>query len=75
MAYFWEAPSQMQRLPWAVTANVAFKNTGRVHFKPEFLKTGGGEDVDACLQVGVRVTNPLHYLGSSILCMPPKLCA
>jgi len=24
-------------------------STGRVTFSPEFLKTGGGEDVDACL--------------------------
>eukprot|EP00983_Pelagomonas_calceolata_P107984 1159404-Pelagomonas_calceolata.AAC.11 len=51
VAFFWEAPAAMTRIPWAITASVAFLNTGRVHFSPHFPKTGGGEDVDACLQV------------------------
>ena len=56
VAFFWEAPRAMAgmgHIPWAVTASLAFKNTGLVFFSPAFLKTGGGEDVDACLQVRV----------------------
>jgi hypothetical protein len=37
-------------MPWAVTANVAFVNTA-AQFDLRFPKTGGGEDIDYCLQV------------------------
>ena len=37
------------QVPWAVTANVAFKNSGAV-FDCRFPKTGGGEDIDFCLR-------------------------
>jgi hypothetical protein len=38
-----------QKVPWAVTANVAFKNTP-VRFDPIFPRTGGGEDIDFAIK-------------------------
>lgn len=41
---------QTHQVPWAVTANVAFKNP-TIEFDTRFPKTGGGEDIDFCLRV------------------------
>jgi len=40
----------LQEIPWAVTANMAVVNTDK-QFDLRFPKTGGGEDIDYCLQV------------------------
>jgi len=49
VSFFWTAPLNMQRVPWAVTANLAVRNTGK-RFDLRYPKTGGGEDVDFCLR-------------------------
>ena len=55
VGFFWNAPERLQPyVPWAVTANVAVKYTDR-RFGSGFPKTGGGEDVDFCVQLGHRV--------------------
>ncbi|KAK9841208.1 hypothetical protein WJX74_001898 [Apatococcus lobatus] len=56
VSFFWEAAADpaFEKLPWAVTANMAFKKSSLkgVRFQPNFPKTGGGEDIDFCLQIG-----------------------
>ena len=49
VSFFWDAPLTMSRVPWSVTANVAFRNTTE-RFDLRFPKTGGGEDIDFCLR-------------------------
>lgn len=41
---------QLSQVPWAVTANMACRNTA-VRFDVRFPKTGGGEDVDFCIRL------------------------
>jgi glycosyltransferase involved in cell wall biosynthesis len=53
VSFFWDAPLTMARVPWAVTANVAFRNTTE-RFDLRFPKTGGGEDIDFCLRSAPR---------------------
>ncbi|PNH10151.1 hypothetical protein TSOC_003167 [Tetrabaena socialis] len=58
VAFFWEAAANNTirpradgsvYLPWAVTANMAVRNTPQ-RFDPRFPRTGGGEDIDFCLR-------------------------
>ena len=49
VSFFWDAPLTMNRVPWSVTANVAFRNTTE-RFDLRFPKTGGGEDIDFCIR-------------------------
>ncbi len=42
-------PTDVAQVPWAVTANVAFRNTSE-RFNLCFPRTGGGEDIDFCLR-------------------------
>ncbi|GAX81556.1 hypothetical protein CEUSTIGMA_g8984.t1 [Chlamydomonas eustigma] len=49
VSWFWDAPERMKKVAWAVTANVAFKNSTN-KFDLRFPKTGGGEDIDFCLR-------------------------
>jgi hypothetical protein len=53
IAYFWDIASQTTRdLPWGITANLCVKRSNEVVFRPEiFVKGGGGEDVDFCIQL------------------------
>ena len=41
--------SAVGQLPWAVTANMAVRNTA-ARFDGRFPRTGGGEDIDFCLK-------------------------
>ncbi|KAK9866669.1 hypothetical protein WJX84_008559 [Apatococcus fuscideae] len=52
VSFFWEMARSHDRLPWAVTANIAFKKASLEHvrFRSNFPKTGGGEDIDLCLR-------------------------
>jgi hypothetical protein len=53
IACFWDISSKTERdLPWGITANLCCKQSRDVFFQPEiFVKGGGGEDVDFCLQL------------------------
>jgi len=52
VSFFWDIASRMiEDIPWGVTANLLIKRTeDDVKFLPCFPKTGGGEDIDFCLQ-------------------------
>ncbi|KAL4440415.1 hypothetical protein ABPG75_003416 [Micractinium tetrahymenae] len=57
VSFFWEAPASGllgKHVPWAVSANMAVPYTG-LRFRPGFPRTGGGEDVDFCVQLGARL--------------------
>lgn len=53
-AFFWNAAATWtsDAMPWGVTANllVRRRHPDSVRFDPIFPKTGGGEDIDFCLQ-------------------------
>ncbi|KXZ46233.1 hypothetical protein GPECTOR_45g103 [Gonium pectorale] len=58
VTFFWSAPANetirrrpdgSRYLPWAVTANLAVRNTAQ-RFNERFPRTGGGEDIDFCLR-------------------------
>lgn len=56
VSFFWTYPSKASTVPWAVTANVAFKNYAKTDneyllFDVDFIKSGGGEDIDYCLRL------------------------
>ena len=50
--YFWHIATYQPQgpVPWGVTANLAVRWNDRVRFDARFPKSGGGEDVDFCLQ-------------------------
>jgi hypothetical protein len=50
VTYFWDIATKMKKSPWGITANMAVKNS-RLRFDTRFIKTGGGEDIDYCLQL------------------------
>ena len=58
------------QVPWAVTANLAVRNTAE-RFDLRFPKTGGGEDIDWCIRscdaklVVVPKVNALYKLKHS----------
>ncbi|KAL4431746.1 hypothetical protein ABPG77_002962 [Micractinium sp. CCAP 211/92] len=57
VSFFWEAPASGKlggHVPWAVTANMALPYSA-VRFRDGFPRTGGGEDVDFCVQLGARL--------------------
>jgi hypothetical protein len=44
--------NQMYQSPaWGVTANLLVKRLPRLRFDTTYVKTGGGKDVDFCLQI------------------------
>ena len=51
--YFWHiAEHCTEPVSWGVTANLLVKWTSSVSFDRRFPKTGGGEDIDLCIQLG-----------------------
>jgi glycosyltransferase involved in cell wall biosynthesis len=44
-----------QHPAWGVTANIMVKRRSHLLFDTDYAKTGGGEDVDFCLELGRRV--------------------
>lgn len=52
--YFWYVARHARGEPvaWGVTANLMVKWDPSTRFDPRFPKTGGGEDIDLCLQLG-----------------------
>jgi glycosyltransferase involved in cell wall biosynthesis len=50
ISYFWDIASKRVDAPWGVTANIVVRNSP-LRFDPDFIKTGGGEDIDYCLQL------------------------
>lgn len=51
ITHFWDRPAWSQRTPWAVTANVLLRRRPDLVFDLQFPKTGGGEDIDACIKM------------------------
>jgi len=56
ISYFWTIASKLStelELPWGVTANICIRRDaeGFTRFRDVFPKTGGGEDIDLCLQL------------------------
>ncbi|CAG8609049.1 8395_t:CDS:2 [Cetraspora pellucida] len=52
ITYFWDIAEKIEEnVPWGVTANLLVRRyKDNVRFNTTFPKTGGGEDVDYCLQ-------------------------
>jgi glycosyltransferase involved in cell wall biosynthesis len=57
VTYFWSIASRqpnLEDLPWGVTANIIARrnitDNDQIVFDPRFPKTGGGEDIDYCIQ-------------------------
>lgn len=51
VSFFWRIAEHMETLPWGVTANIAVRRSPDAAFDVDFIKTGGGEDIDYCLQL------------------------
>jgi glycosyltransferase involved in cell wall biosynthesis len=55
ITYFWSAPATASEMPWGITANVFFRKSHlpdeQIFFDLSYFKTGGGEDIDYCLQL------------------------
>ena len=56
VSFFWTYPSKAPTTPWVVTANSCFRNFAKTNdenhlFDTDFIKTGGGEDIDYCLNL------------------------
>jgi len=60
VSFFWDIASKMEEhIPWGVTANLLIKRIqDGVKFLPCFPKTGGGEDIDFCLQKQLALGKP-----------------
>lgn len=56
--FFWHisewAARMEQPVPWGVTANLLLKWNKALRFDETFPKTGGGEEIDICIQAGGR---------------------
>eukprot|EP01118_Nematostelium_gracile_P016497 TRINITY_DN6845_c0_g2_i1.p1 TRINITY_DN6845_c0_g2~~TRINITY_DN6845_c0_g2_i1.p1 ORF type:complete len:246 (+),score=46.41 TRINITY_DN6845_c0_g2_i1:46-783(+) len=50
ITYFWDIATKREKIPWGVTANLLVRRSNH-YFDSEFIKTGGGEDIDYCLQL------------------------
>ena len=52
--FFWQIAGSSWKGPvsWGVTANLLVKWDAHARFDPRFPKTGGGEDIDFCIQMG-----------------------
>ena len=46
-------------VPWGVTANILFKWIPGMEFHTDFPKTGGGEDIQFCIELRHRLKQPL----------------
>jgi glycosyltransferase involved in cell wall biosynthesis len=57
ISYFWDIALKQNESPWGITANMLVSRLGSnrdIYFDLKFLKTGGGEDIDFCLQLVVE---------------------
>eukprot|EP01031_Cornospumella_fuschlensis_P024430 gene24430-29529_t len=68
IAYFWDAPYLMPEVPWGVTANLCVRYVPGLKFNEEFIRTGGGEDIDFCLRLPNK--QPLKSVPSAIAFHP-----
>lgn len=67
LTYFWGLPANSPMtageghpsVPWGVTANLVLRRTRGLRFDPVFPRTGGGEDIAACLDVQRELALPL----------------
>lgn len=69
LTYFWELPArspmaspalpEQSTVPWGVTANLLLRRTKGLQFDPAFPRTGGGEDIAACLDLQQELNLPL----------------
>eukprot|EP00899_Mesostigma_viride_P025976 jgi/Mesvir1/6563/Mv16821-RA.1 len=54
--FFWRiaeyAEANQTRAPWGVTANLMLRWSPALRFDERFPKSGGGEDIDICIQAG-----------------------
>ena len=67
VSFFWRAARQMVSVPWGITANLCVRRLGNMRFNEVFSKTGGGEDIDFCLQLP-RLG--LHCVPAARICHP-----
>ena len=55
VSFFWTYALTSDEMPWGITANLLVRNYAKASepllFDPEFIKTGGGEDIDYCLRL------------------------
>lgn len=49
--YFYDIAARMEEPPWGVTANLLVRRDGETFFDTDFVKTGGGEDIDYCIKL------------------------
>lgn len=57
ITYFWDIAEKSDETAWGITANLMVSRVGdnrEIYFNSEFLKTGGGEDIDFCLQLKAK---------------------
>tara|TARA_B100001094_G_scaffold268965_1_gene272916 strand:- start:5574 stop:7298 length:1725 start_codon:yes stop_codon:yes gene_type:complete len=57
--FFWHisewAYKYNKKVPWGVTANLMIKWKPGLYFDTDYPKTGGGEDIDLCIQIGQQL--------------------
>ena len=58
VSFFWTYALTSDEMPWGITANLLVRNYAKesepLLFDPDFIKTGGGEDIDYCLRLFKR---------------------
>ena len=58
VSFFWTYALESDEMPWGITANLLVRNYAKesepLLFDTEFIKTGGGEDIDYCLRLFKR---------------------
>eukprot|EP01039_Chlorochromonas_danica_P007227 gene7226-7993_t len=50
-AVHFSAAAKMKEVPWGITANLMVRRRAAKPFHLDYIKTGGGEDIDFCLQL------------------------
>jgi hypothetical protein len=58
ITFFWTVASRQEIAPWGVTANLCVRRTA-TRFHPDFIKTGGGEDIAFCIDTVTRTGLPM----------------
>ena len=67
----WKSTTELNCF-WGVTANLAARriNIGKASFNELFPKTGGGEDIDYCIQIQRATNLPLRKAPKVTVCHP-----